>query len=1032
MKKYFFLLFFAFLNYNLLAQKALFLEAKDLFKEGNYSASQSILNDLTLNYNEPEIMYLNARCSKELFSDDAIFLYNKLNTIFPYHSFKNEVNEDLALIFYRNKEYQKAINSFLEVNELSNEHLFKLAYSFFSLDSLEAAQFYFTKLMNAKNKFASPSKYYYAYISYKKGLYKSALKNFKALLNDSKFSSIVPYYISQIYFYQKEYDNLIVFAQPILDNVIDSRKSEIHRLLAEAYYRTNDFQNAIYNFEEFILEEKTPNSLDYFFLGHSYFKIGDYENTIHYLEKIISYSDSLLQYSSYYLGASYLKLDHYKYALQAFKKSASFDYNRKLQEDAYYNYAKLSYELELPFENTLDILTSFIEKFEYSIYVNEVDLLIAQTLKSTSQYYQAYMALQEIDAPNYDQQKTLQQLSFFLGVKSFNKSNFKEAITYFSNSNKYPIDLTYIYLSNFWLADCYFQLNDYQKAINLYSELSVSTNKDLELYENLKKYNLAYAYFQQADYQSALKYFRAFEKVASDSMKVHDTYLRIADCYFMLNDFSLSAKYYDRARKLAIFDMDYILYQNAVTLGLIGKDILKVDLLKEIITNFISSSYYDNSLHDLASYYKNAINYDLASKYYNDVIKYSKDENLVADAYLSKGMINFNNEKVDVAIENFLFVINNYPHTIYFKEALSGLQSAYTSIGDIEQYLAIIDSLPEISISQAEQDSLIYNTAFLKFSEMEYNIAKNTFDKYLLNFETGIFVNDAMYYNAISSLKIGDTLSAISNYQKLSECKIYDYQERALIFLARNSFDSNDYEKANRYYTQLIEIASSNSITRESLIRLMEINIYLENVVALDYAKRVVKLEKIDDWLLSKAYLIIARNEFESGNYAKSKSTFLRVVNLSKYDEGAEAKYFLAYLTYLDDEWNLAENMIFELAENYSSDHFIAKGFILLADIYLANDNAFQAKATLESIIENHDNDDLVNIARKKWELIVEREKEIIIDTIQKDVFISIFEDDIYYEVDEIDENYIVPIPDTLNKNLDSLKINQKIRNEIK
>ena len=252
MKKYFFLLFFAFLSYNLLAQKALFLEAKDLFKEGNYSASQSILNDLTLNYNEPEIMYLNARCSKELFSDDAIFLYNKLNTIFPYHSFKNEVNEDLALIFYRNKEYQKAINSFLEVNELSHEHLFKLAYSYFSLDSLDAAQFYFAKLMNAKNKFASPSKYYYAYISYKKGLYKSALKNFKALLNDSKFSSIVPYYISQIYFYQKEYDNLIVFAQPILDNVIDSRKSEIYRLLAEAYYRTNDFQNAIYNFEEFI------------------------------------------------------------------------------------------------------------------------------------------------------------------------------------------------------------------------------------------------------------------------------------------------------------------------------------------------------------------------------------------------------------------------------------------------------------------------------------------------------------------------------------------------------------------------------------------------------------------------------------------------------------------------------------------------------------------------------------------------------------------------------------------------------------
>ena len=40
------------------------------------------------------------------------------------------------------------------------------------------------------------------------------------------------------------------------------------------------------------------------------------------------------------------------------------------------------------------------------------------------------------------------------------------------------------------------------------------------------------------------------------------------------------------------------------------------------------------------------------------------------------------------------------------KEALSGLQSAYMNLAKVDKYLEIINGLPEISISKAEQDSL--------------------------------------------------------------------------------------------------------------------------------------------------------------------------------------------------------------------------------------------------------------------------------------------------------------------------------------
>jgi tetratricopeptide (TPR) repeat protein len=417
---------------------------------------------------------------------------------------------------------------------------------------------------------------------------------------------------------------------------------------------------------------------------------------------------------------------------------------------------------------------------------------------------------------------------------------------------------------------------------------------------------------------TAVKWFRSYEKVALDSMKINDTYLRIADGYFMIRDFTLSAKYYAKAIEYSLFDTDFALYQNSICLGLIGKDTQKLECLKQLVIDFSSSSYYDNALYDLARYYKNTSKYTLANKYYDDLIFSSNDNNLIASSYLSKGMIYFNTNKVQSAIEQFLFVVNNFHQTKYFKEALSGLQSAYASLGKIDEYLLVIDSLPEISITRAEQDSLTYNTAFMKFSEMDYKVSKDAFDKYLQRFDEGIFKNEAIYYNAISSLKIGDTISAVMNYEKVLESNSI-YQQDALIFLARKSYNIKDYEKSNMYYTKLFDIVSSNSINREVVIRLMVGNEYIDQVVALKYARQVIELDKTDNWLLSKAYLIIARSEFASGNYAKSRLIFQTVVELSFFDEGAEAKYYLAYLTYLDGDLVLAEKLIFALAEDYSN-----------------------------------------------------------------------------------------------------------------
>jgi TolA-binding protein len=80
-------------------------------------------------------------------------------------------------------------------------------------------------------------------------------------------------------------------------------------------------------------------------LGYAYYKQNDFENAISQFNKIINGKDFLAQNAYYHLGESYLKLDKKQEALNAFKNASEMPFDSSIQEDASLNYAKLSYEI---------------------------------------------------------------------------------------------------------------------------------------------------------------------------------------------------------------------------------------------------------------------------------------------------------------------------------------------------------------------------------------------------------------------------------------------------------------------------------------------------------------------------------------------------------------------------------------------------------------------------------------------------------------------------------------------------------------
>ena len=112
-----------------------------------------------------------------------------------------------------------------------------------------------------------------------------------------------------------------------------------------------------------------------------------------------------------------------------------------------------------------------------------------------------------------------------------------------------------------------------------------------------------------------------------------------------------------------------------------------------------------------------------------------------------------------------------------------------------------------------------------------------------------------------------------------------------------------------------------------------------------------------------KAYLA-------KGDTAAATKEFSEISTKTSTAVGAEAKYNVALLQYLKDDFKTSQKTAFELINKMPShDYWVAKSFILLADNYIALKDNFQAKSTLQSIISNYEgDDDILPTAKAKLE----------------------------------------------------------------
>lgn len=923
--------------------------------------------------------YYRAICAVELFNDDAELLLLHFIENHSHSAHLRIVYFQLGKFQYRKKNYREAIKSFekADPSELSTtekaEYYFKLGYSYFDSKQYENARKAFYNIIERDNNYKSLAIYYYSHIAYLDGNYETALKGFLSLKDDEHLKPVIPYYITHIYYQQNRFDELLSVAEPLYEKSTPERKAEMARLIGEAYYNTERYDKALPYLATFY-SQSTPTSQGQYQMGYAYYKIGDYENAINQFKYVGMGSDSLSQNANYHIGICYLKTDKKSYALNAFKSASESNANPLITEDALYNFAKLSFELDYnPYNNAILAFERYLNEYPKSIHRQEVMENLTLMYLSTKNYQQARASIERIKNRSQDMNSAYHRIIYAIAVQDFNDEKYNDAILNFTSASTYTYNKSLIAPAKYWRAEALFQKGDLNNAIEGFKDFLSASGAIQQEFYNRAYYNIAYAQFIQKKYDDADVNFRIFirnEKLPNTQI-LNDAYLRVADCYFIRSQFAPAIENYDKAIAIGLQEVDYAMYKKAEALGALSRPADKAAIFVEILKKYPNSIYAGNAELALAqTYFKTLGDNEKAVYHYSHIVdNYPPQMNFVKKALLDLGLVYSNMGNNEKAIEIWKKVNENYKGTEESKDALSAMRDIYVSMNKVDEFFIYVQTLG-IKPSISQQDSVTYLAAENIYMKGDCDQSSQGFMEYISRYPAGAYSMNARFYLADCEFRASMFDKALVDYQYVTSLPVSAFTERSWERIAYIYYHKkDDYQKAYDSYNQLLKISEYNSNIEIAKVGMMRSLWNMgDTIKVIPAANVVLKIEQLSPNVKTEALMILAKSYITNHQDSLAITYLDMIISHTNSETSAEARYIKALLAFQKGDLNKSESLIFDIIQqepNY--EYWVAKSLILSADIFVLSDNRHQAIATLESIIGGYSGDqDLVNEAKAK------------------------------------------------------------------
>ena len=853
--------------------------------------------------------------------------------------------------FYKNR-FKAAVKFLGIINKKNDEINFLLGISEFNNKNFEQSRKYLD-LVNDEIYF-NRKNFYLGVISYLNDEFDSSLEFFKKSNDDDLENKYLQYLIS-INFLLKNYEEVILFENRL--NLEVENIDYCFFFIAKSYFILEKYDKVVDILSK--LESKIDREDEIsFMIAYSQYMNGDYELSKS-LFKELSYSSlKYSQFSSFYLGMIFLDEKNYNLAKNYFYASYKKEDNSEYTKKSLINYAKSNYEL-----GDYDLSIAVLNKYKKS-YPNEnfteVDDLLSENYFMTNNYSRIISYLNSKGNISENDKIKFQYVTYQKGVGEFNRGNFKSSIKYFDLSKKYNLDSEIYIKSSLNKSEALFIGNLYKEAVNELLGI-INLNMNVELRKKIFL-QLGYSYFNLNEYLNASKYLKNYLDLKDNklSSKDIDPILRLADSYYASKNFNSSIKYYNTALQNSDINRNYIIYQIGLCYYGLDDFTKSIEYMDKVILNSEKSLDDDAIFRKAQIYFENS-EFDKSIINYNLIIDEYKYSEYISYSFLNRATSYFNLKSYDQAEDDYLYVLKNISDEKIQSQAILGMQKIVSFTNNFTQLNSLIteyknrfpgnDNVLKIQFDNIR--NLYFNQKYddlISYVDEIFSQEEQVFNEYETN-----------YYLAESFFKTKKYENASPVYETLLDSVNSKYFSRSLNRLAQINLNQKNYNRSLNYFKKLEKNSKNNRERIDSYIGSLTNYYYLKNYDSVHfYSSQINSFDKISFNNRNKINLLSAKSFLDSGDITKGIDKLLTTINLVNDESAAEANYLLAKVFYSQSQKNQALETLYALNENFSNyDYWVGKSYLLIADIFISMNEGFQANATLESLIDNTDIDEI-------------------------------------------------------------------------
>lgn len=891
-----------------------------------------------------------------------------------------------AMNLFEAEEYLEAGNILSEIDRKRidkgqiDEYIFKSAFcALENGDETKAKELFQEIDMRPVSDYTAPSRYVLGYLAYEDQDFRKAIDWMDEASEDSRFKSMAEYYIFESRFMLKDHEYVVANGDSMYAAVPKERKAHLARIISESCLVLGDVDKARKYYElSGSGADVGNNRSDWFYSGSMLYAIDDYEGAIRSYSNMTDRTDSLGQIANYHLGYSYIQTKNKVAALDAFKDAANVLHDPELTEDAFFNWAKLAFDLN----DDTSVFNAYIDAYPAKEQEQRINSYIAVAALHDRDYEAAVNAYDKIDELDDYMVLNYMKANYLRANQLVKNGSYRLAIpclkaaAYYSDRSS-----RFNQLSRFWLAESYYRNEQYRDALTTYTDLyNISALYGQEEHDILP-YNIAYCYFESGDYPAALKWFGEYLEDPYAAYR-KEALVRSADCYFVDKDYKKACEMYENVIESYADSADmYPYYQAGVAYGLLKKPAKKIELLKNVMKASPDADFYAESLYELGRAYVAKYEDDKAQECFMLLANSVKDATYVARAYLEMGSLARNQSQYNEALKYYKTVVEDMPMSGYVDDALAAIESIYQIRNKPKEYIAYIEKIGKGDSKTAdEKEDMIFNSAEQIFLSENYQKALVALDSYLEQYPDGRNAYKADFYKAESYRLLGKFEQACDCYRKVIEGGEGSFVELSMLNFSDISFRLERWEDAYGGYSSLYSAALLENNKSTALAGMMR-SAYRGHDwgEAIKNADKVMFDSRTSQALHTEAQYIKAKSYLASSRRDEAFAILEKLSEDVSGEYGAEAAYLLILDSYDKGEFEEVENKVYAFSDAGSPQvYWLAKSFIVLGDSFVERDELAQAKATFESVRDGYEPQNADDDVRDNVELRLKKLEEMM------------------------------------------------------